>query len=175
MTAYHSGLDTSEVSMDSLDEDDDTDEERREAARAAWKEKVREVKAAHYTRMARKAFIPTAEQSKGAPVWERRSKAFRSQKVLVLFSIYCDCMTLTKHKYNEIIKELDRLNNKSTKGRGRGQTRPTVPKVDFGTMDERPPSGKCLVYPFMLDPIWLAAYEEKNGSLDVESANPAGF
>ena len=89
MTAYHSGLDTSEVSADNSDEDEDnhTDEERREAALAVWKEKVRETKAAHYSRMARKANVPIAKQIKGAPVWERRSKAFRSQKVSVVFCL----------------------------------------------------------------------------------------
>ena len=85
MTSYHSGLDTSEVSVDSEDESDDSDEERREVARAIWEKKVHEAKAAHYSRMAKKAFIPIGEQMKGAPVWEKRTKAFRSQKVSVTF------------------------------------------------------------------------------------------
>ena len=86
MTAYHSGLDTSEVSADSSEESegDDTDEERRQEAQTVWEKKVRDAKQAHYSRMAKKAGISIAEQMKGAPVWEKRSKAFRSQKVSVL-------------------------------------------------------------------------------------------
>ena len=84
-------------------------------------------------------------------------------------------MTLTKYKFNEIIKDLDRLCGKQAKKRGRGQVRPTVPKVNFGTLDERPPSGKGVIYPFMLDPVWLAAYEAENDNLDIESTDPPGF
>ena len=177
MTAYHSGLDTSEVSADSLDEDEgnNTDEEMREAARRMWEEKVHKAKEAHYSRMARKANIPITEQLNGAPVWERRAKAFRSQKVSVLFPTYCNCTTLTKNKYNEIIMDLDRFAIRLARKRGRGHVRPTVPKVDFGTVDERPPSGKGRMYPFMLDPVWLASYEEEHDNLDVESTDPAGF
>ena len=50
-----------------------------------------------------------------------------------------------------------------------------MPKVDYGKKDESAPAGKGCLFPFMINPVWLAAYNAKNDPLRVEATDPAGF
>ena len=80
------------------------------------------------------------------------------------------------NQFNEILKELDTLTSQlNVRKRGKGQRRAFVPKVDFGKKDMRAPAGKGLLFPFMIDPTWLATYNANNDDLQIEDSDPVGF
>lgn len=78
MSSYNSSLDTT----DAESSDDDTDRpENAESGEEEREEKIKKAKEDHYRRLAKKANLSYISQLKHAPVWEKRGKSFRSEKV----------------------------------------------------------------------------------------------
>ncbi|THH05305.1 hypothetical protein EW145_g4894 [Phellinidium pouzarii] len=114
---------------------------------------------AHYDTLAERAHLSAADKRHKVSVWERRTKAFRSQK---LNRVY--------YELEELALEM-REKKKKQKGKAEGRNRNR--EVDLGRRIEDEPDGTLKLYPFMISDEWKMKNEAHG--LGIRRKNPSGF